>query len=391
MSMATSLLLVGVDAIIPGLKLLDQLSQGLQQIDFAEVVVNGMLAFLLFAGALHVDLETLKSRAVPVLLLAIFATVISTVIVGLAFWMVTDLAGLQVPLAWALMFGALISPTDPVAVLSTLRESNVPTALRVETEGEALFNDGVGIALFTVLLRFASAGGDAHVSLADVGELLVREAGGGILLGLTTGYVAYRATRLIDDYAVEVLISVALVTGTYALAHHLRVSGPLSVVAAGLLIGDRGPRYAMSEQTQHYLFALWALIDAILNSVLFLLIGLETLVLRFELRTLLIAITAVPIVLLARFSSIVVPPVLFAWTRLLSLRNTPFLTWAGVRGGMSVALALSLPDTPTKSVVLAATYAVVLFSIIVQGSTLGFVARRTVGTDAATGSTCVTE
>jgi CPA1 family monovalent cation:H+ antiporter len=356
MSVVTSLLLVGLDALIPGLKLLGQLSEGLQQIDFAEVVVNGMLAFLLFAGSLHVDLETLRSRAIPVFLLAVFATIISTVIAGLAFWTVCSLAGLPVSLRWALVFGALISPTDPVAVLSTLRNANVPQGLRIETEGEALFNDGVGIVLFTLLLRFASAGAGAHVSPADIAELLVREAGGGLLLGLVTGYIAYWAMRLIDDYPIEVLISVALVTGTYA----------------------------MSERTQNYLFALWTLVDEILNSVLFLLIGLEALVLRFETRALMTAVMAIPIVLLARFASVAFQPVLFGWTRLLSLRNAPFLTWAGVRGGISVALALSLPDNEARSTLLAATYAVVLFSVIVQGSTLGVVARRTVRTEERT-------
>ncbi|MBU6463593.1 MAG: sodium:proton antiporter [Bradyrhizobium sp.] len=379
MSVATSWALIGLDAILPGVNLLDQLSQALRQIDFAEVVVNGMLAFLLFAGSLQVDLDTLKSRAFPVFLLAVFGTLISTAIVGLAFWGVCRLGALPVSLPWAFVFGALISPTDPVAVLNVLRNASVPKELQIETEGEALFNDGVGIVLFTLLLRFASAGEGVQVSATDVAELLVREAGGGLLLGLVTGYIAYRAMRLIDDYPIEVLISVALVTGTYALAHHLHVSGPLSMVAAGLLIGDRGPRYAMSEQTQSYLFGLWTLVDEILNSVLFLLIGLETLVLQFEVRPMLTALTAVPIVLLARFASVALQPILFAWTRLLSLRNTPFLTWAGVRGGISVALALSLPNNPAKSSLLAATYAVVLFSVIVQGSTLGLVARRTIG------------
>jgi len=379
MSVATSLVLIGADTLFPGLRLLEQLRDGMQQIDFTEIVVNGMLAFLLFAGSLHVDLDTLRSRALPVFLLAVFGMIISTAVVGVLFWGVAGLAGFHVPFAWALVFGALISPTDPVAVLSTLRNANVPKDLQVETEGEALFNDGVGIVLFTLLLRFAASGEGASVSVGDVAELLLREAVGGILLGIVTGYVAYRAMRLIDDYAVEVLISVALVTGTYALASHLHVSGPLSMVAAGLLIGDRGPRYAMSERTQRYVFALWTVVDEILNSVLFLLIGLETLVLRFDPRTLLLATAAIPIVLVARFISVGVQPLLFAWTKMLSWANAPFLTWAGVRGGISVALALSLPDEPAKPLILAATYAVVLFSIIVQGSTLRWVVKRTVG------------
>jgi CPA1 family monovalent cation:H+ antiporter len=378
MSVTTSLFLIGLDAAIPAVHLLKQLSEGLRQIDFAEIVVNGMLAFLLFAGALHVDLATLRSRAVPVFILAVFGTSISTATVGFLFWCICSLMGIPVSLPWALVFGALISPTDPVAVLSTLRNTNVPSELKIETEGEALFNDGVGLVLFTILLQFASSEEGAHVSVAEVAELLIREAGGGIVLGLLTGYLAYRAMRLIDDYAIEVLISLALVTGTYAIALHLHVSGPLSMVAAGLLIGDRGPRYAMSEQTQSYLFALWTLIDEILNSVLFLLIGLETLVLRFDLRSFGLAASTVPIVLFARFVSVAVQPFLFGWTRLLSMRNAPFLTWAGVRGGISVALALSVPDSPAKVAILTSTYAVVLFSIIVQGSTLGWVTRRTV-------------
>jgi CPA1 family monovalent cation:H+ antiporter len=384
MSVSTSLVVITIDAMVPSLKLLDHLSQALQQIDFTEVVVNGMLAFLLFAGALHVDLETLKSRALPVALLAVFGTLISTAVIACMFWVACGVAGFDVPFAWAMVFGALISPTDPVAVLTTLRNVKVPKALQIETEGEALFNDGVGIVLFTLLLRFATT--NEGLNISTVAELLAREAGGGLLLGFVSGYVAYRAMRVVDDYAVEVLVSLALVTGTYALALHVHVSGPLSMVSAGLLIGDRGPRYAMSERTQNYLFALWTLIDEILNSVLFLLIGLETLILRADFRMLAIAATAVPIALFGRLISVALQPILFAWTRLLSVRNIPFLTWAGVRGGISIALVLSLPEQAPKSTLLAATYAVVLFTVIVQGSTLGWLARKTIDTESEASS-----
>ena len=211
-------------------------------------------------------------------------------------------------------------------------------------QGEALFNDGVGIVLFTILLRFAlDSGGDPSPSA--IIELLLLEAGGGLLLGLATGYVAYRGMQLLDDYPIEVLISLALVTGTYALAQKLHMSGPLAVVAAGLLIGDRGPRYAMSDRTQTYVFALWTLIDEILNSVLFLLIGLEVLVLRFEPFALVLAGLTIPIVLLARLVAVSVPPVVFAWSKLISVHNVPFPTWAGVRGGISVALVLRCRTT----------------------------------------------
>ena len=380
MSVVVSLIMVGVDIAVPDEHLFDALTSALLQIDFTSVVMNGMLGFLLFAGALHVDLSKLRSRAIPVAILAFFGTVISTAVVGAGLYLFTLLIGYPMPLSWALVFGALISPTDPVAVLSTLKNVKVPANLEIEMQGELLFNDGVGIVLFTILVRFAAGAGEDTSALA-ISELLLIEAGGGVLLGLLTGYLAYQAMRLIDDYPVEVLITLALATGTYVLAQRLHVSGPLSVVAAGLLIGDRGPRYAMSERTQTYVFSLWTLIDEILNSVLFLLIGLEVLVLRFKPWVLIAAAAAIPIVLVARLFAVALPPLVFAWSKLMSVRNAPFITWAGVRGGISVALALSIPESEAKPAILAATYAVVLFSIIVQGSTLGLVARKTIRAD----------
>jgi CPA1 family monovalent cation:H+ antiporter len=378
MSITTSAILLALDALFPHGQLFRPLTDALRQLDFTAVVVNGMLAYLLFAGALDVDLDRLKSRAIPVLALAVIGTVLSTAFVGFGFWELARLADYPLPLSWALVFGALISPTDPVAVLNMLRNYNIPPELEIETQGEALFNDGVGIVLFIVLLRFAVSGDAADMAPLAVGKLVLVEAGGGIALGLATGYVAYLAMRLIDDYAVEVLISIALVNATYALANHLHASGPLSVVAAGLLIGDRGPRFAMSERTKRYVFALWTLIDEVLNSVLFLMIGLEALFIRFDAATIMLAAATVPLVLLSRLAAVSMQPILFAWTGLLSWRNAPFLTWAGVHGGISVALALSVPDAPARPLILTATYAVVLFSIIVQGSTLGFVARHTI-------------
>lgn len=377
MSVVTSVAMVAIDLAFPQQHLFEPLTGALLQIDFTSVVMNGMLGFLLFAGALHVDLGKLRSRAIPVAILAGFGTVISTAAVGAGIWAAARLIGHPMTFAWALVFGALISPTDPVAVLSVLKNVKVPSSLEVEMQGESLFNDGVGIVLFKILLRFATGDGEDTGGSAIV-ELLLLEAGGGVLLGLATGYIAYQGMRFIDDYPIEVLISLALVTGTYALAQRLHVSAPLSVVAAGLLIGDRGPRYAMSDRTQSYVFALWTLIDEILNSVLFLLIGLEVLVLRFEPSALLVAAAAIPIALLARLLAVAAPPIILPWSKLMSMHNVPFLTWAGVRGGISVALALSVPDSPAKPAILAATYAVVLFSIIVQGSTLGIVARRTI-------------
>lgn len=383
MSVATSIALVALDLAFPRQHLFASLTGTLQQIDFSHIVMDGMLAFLLFAGALHVDFGRLRKRSLQVASLALVGTVISTAVVGFAVWAAAVVIGISMPFAWALVFGALISPTDPVAVMSTLKNVNVPPELEVELQGESLFNDGIGIVLFTVLLRFAIGADANETSASAILELLVVEAGGGILLGLVTGYIAYWGMRLIDDYPIEILISLALVTATYALAQRLHASGPLSMVAAGLLIGDRGPRYAMSDRTQSYLFGLWTVIDEILNSVLFLLLGLEVLVLSFEHVSLSLAAMAIPIVLLGRLLAVSGPLLVFGWSRLMSIRNVPFLTWAGVRGGISVALALSLPANPAKSGILAATYAVVLFSIVVQGLTLEHVARRTVGLPSA--------
>ena len=380
MGVAASLVLVALDAVVPGHRASAALGGVLGQIDFNAVVMDGMLGFLIFAGALHVDVGKLRSHAVPVLVLAVLGTVISTAVVGCGFWGAARLLGHPVPLTWALVFGALISPTDPVAVMSTLKTVNIPAKLEVQLQGESLFNDGVGIVIFTVLLRYATGAPAAETTPSAIGELLLLEAGGGLLLGTAAGYLAYRAMRAIDDYPVEVLITLALVTATYAVAEAIHVSGPLAIVAAGLLMGDRGPRFAMSETTRNYVFALWTLIDEVLNSVLFLLIGLEVLLVAFDRGNVALALVAVPLVIAARGLALALPVAIFARIGQFSARNVPFLTWAGVRGGISVALALAVPDGPSKSAILVATYAVVLFSIVVQGATLGWVARRTVGT-----------
>lgn len=376
MGLASSLTLIGLE-LVTHLTLYDTLTNAIRQIDFTAALINGMLAFLLFAGALHVDFSRLKSRAVPIGLLATFGVLISTGIVGAGIYLMARWLGAPVSLPWALVFGALISPTDPVAVLSTLKGVNLPPALEIEIAGESLFNDGVGIVLFTILVAIAGSGND--FTPLTIAELFFVEALGGALLGVVTGYIAYRAMKALDDYPIEVLISLALVTGTYALASRMHVSGPIAVVAAGLLIGERGPQYAMSDETQRYLFGFWTLIDEILNSVLFLLIGLEVLVLNFDLGLAPIALAAIPLVLLARFISVALPAPLLALVIKLTPGAIRILTWAGVRGGISVALALSLPESDAKPLLLAATYMVVLFTLIVQGLTLGPLARRVFG------------
>ncbi|EAQ05512.1 cation:proton antiporter [Yoonia vestfoldensis] len=373
MGLSASLIVIGAEAVMPGLFNYEGLSVLLRQVDFQQTVLEGMLAFLLFAGALHVDVVSLRSRALTIGTMASLGVVASTAIIGSVVWAASDLLGVTISLPWALVFGALISPTDPVAVLATLKAVKVPKGLKIVMTGETLFNDGVGVVLFAVLVHAAT--GDEFGAF-QVAEMFVVEAFGGAALGAVTGYVAYRAMRAIDDYSIEVLISLALVVGTYAIASRLIVSGPLAVVVAGLLVGSRGPRDALSEETQRYLFGFWTLVDEMLNSVLFLLIGLEVLVLRFEPAFGWLMALAVPLVLVARLIAVSGPVLLLGMFRKFESGTIPVLTWGGLRGGISVALALSLPEGAEKSALLAATYGVVLFSLIVQGLSLRVVIQR---------------
>jgi CPA1 family monovalent cation:H+ antiporter len=378
MGLGASLVLIGVELAFPDVLLYEDLAGIIRQIDFQKVVLNGMLAFLLFAGALHVNLATLRDRAWTVGSMATVGIIISTAIVGIGFWLAADALGVPVPFAWALVFGALISPTDPLAILSTLKAVHLPETLEVDMTGESLFNDGVGVVIFTVLVAAAVSTEDGGINFLHIGELFLLDALGGAVLGLFTGYVAYRAMRAIDDYPIEVLISLAQVTGTYTLATKLHMSGPIAVVVAGLLIGNRGPHDALSDETQRYLFGFWTLIDEILNSVLFLLIGLEVLVLRLNPSFGWLAAFAVPLVLCARLFAVSVSVLALRRTHSFVRGTIPVLTWGGLRGGISIALALSLPEVTEKSVILAATYAVVLFTVIVQGLSLRALVERVV-------------
>ena len=367
MGLGASLVVIGAEALMPGLFDYDGLAALLRQVDFQQTILDGMLAFLLFAGALHVDVASLRSRAATIATMATLGVLVSTVIIGFVVWAAAHLLGVAISLPWALVFGALISPTDPVAVLATLKEVKAPEDLKIVMTGETLFNDGVGVVLFAVLVHAAL--GESFDAF-QVGRMFVVEAFGGAALGALTGYIAYRAMRAIDDYSIEVLISLALVVGTYAIASRLVVSGPLAVVVAGLLVASRGPHDALSEQTLRYLFGFWTLIDEMLNSVLFLLIGLEVLVLRFEPAFGWLMALAVPLVLIARLIAVSGPVVLLGIVRKFARGTIPVLTWGGLRGGISLALALSLPEVAEKSALLAATYAVVLFTLIVQGLSL---------------------
>ncbi len=374
-ALVVSLAVLGLDALVPELGFQPALRDALDRIDLHEVLMKGMLSFLLFAGALHVDLDQLMRRKWAIGVMATAGVLISTGLVGVAVWGVVGLVGLDIPLIYCLVFGALISPTDPVAVLGILTTLEVPESLKAKIAGESLFNDGVGVVVFTLLA--AVAAGEAIGALA-VARLFAQEAVGGALLGLAGGYLAYRAIRTIDEHNLEVLITLALVMLTYSIALALHLSGPIAVVVAGLLIGNQGSRLAMSETTRDHVEKFWSLLDEVLNSVLFLIIGFEVIALTMSWAIALLMAIAVPLVIVARFVSVAVPLGLLSLRRTFTKGAIPVLTWGGLRGGISVALALSLPDIPAKEAILAATYAVVIFSIVVQGLTVRKVVEATV-------------
>ena len=346
-------------------------------VDFTTVLMQGMLSLLLFAGALHVDLSDLLSRRHAIVTLATVGVLISTTIVGLAAWVVLGLVGLPMRLIDCFVFGALISPTDPIAVMGILKSAQAPKGLEIKITGESLFNDGVGVVLFAVLLGLAQ--GTRPMSPGGVAILFVEEAAGGIVLGLVLGYLTYLLLRSIDHYQVEILLTLALVLGGNALATRLHVSGPLAMVVAGLFIGNQGRLFAMSETTERHVDTFWELIDEILNAVLFVLIGLEILTLTFRVERLVASLLMIPAVLFARFVAVGIPIRLLGRWRRYSPHAVKILTLAGVRGGISVALALSLPSGPARQVFVPMTYVIVLFSILVQGLSLRSLVQRTVG------------
>jgi CPA1 family monovalent cation:H+ antiporter len=374
MALLASLVLIAFDAVVPASNMRESFTAAIAQIDFFDTLMRGMLAFLLFAGALQVDLGELRNVRWPVAVLASIGVLISTTVVGIGFWLVTKVVGVELPLIWALVFGALISPTDPVAVLSLLKSVRIPSQLEMKIAGESLFNDGLGVVVFALVLSLALRGGEPD--LIQAAEFLAVESVGGIVLGLVAGMVAVWAMQAIDDYPIEILLSLALVTGVYALALRLHTSGPLAVVVAGLLVGNRGVATAMSETTRQHLYDFWEVIDELLNSVLFLLIGLEVLVIGLNPSFAVPAAAAIPLVLAARFLAVSIPLAVPALRRAFTPGSIPMLTWGGLRGGISVALALSIPHNAFREEILVATYAVVLFSIIVQGLTIPTLIRR---------------
>lgn len=346
----------------------------LSSIDFDETLLHGMLSFLLFAGALHVNLNDLGQQKWAIGILATASVVGATFLIGGGAYLLFALLGIEVSLIYCLLFGALISPTDPIAVLGILKSAGAPKSLETKITGESLFNDGVAVVVFLVLAKIATSSGD--VTAGDVLSLFVKEALGGLLFGLASGWVAFLMLKRVDNYQVEVLITLALAAGGYAIAEHMHISAPIVVVVAGLLIGNHGRIAAMSTQTIEHLDTFWELIDEVLNAVLFVLIGLEVLVISLSGQYLLAGVAIIPLVLLARLVSVGAPIGLMRRFRPFTPGVVTILTWAGLRGGISVALALSLPAGEQRDVLVTVTYVVVVFSILVQGLTLGALVRR---------------
>lgn len=347
-----------------------------RSIDFSDVLMQGMLSLLLFAGALQVDLSELRAYRWQIGSMALFGTAATSVLVAGAIWFALPLLGVQLPLIYCLLFGALISPTDPIAVMGILKSAGAPRRLELVIAGESLFNDGVGVVIFALLLGMLASG--EPPTLAGALTLLAREALGGLAFGFVLGYVTYRLLKSVDQYQVEVLLTLAAVMGGYAAAQHLHVSGPLAMVVAGLMIGNHGRKLAMSDRTRRYVDMFWELLDEILNAVLFVLIGLEAVLIPFSSALLIGGGVSILVTLAARATTTGLPAALFGARLRLPRGSAWVLTWGGLRGGISVALALSLPHGPARDTVLALTYCVVVFAILVQGLSIGPLVRRVV-------------
>ena len=376
-SLLASVSVLVLDLFAPQLGMADTARRVILGIDFSDALLEGMLGLLLFAGALHVKLADLRAQWKIVVLMATLGVGLSTAIVGVGFSWLTGM-----PLIVALVFGALISPTDPVAVMGVLREASLRKSLETKIAGESLFNDGVGYVVYLVLVAMAfpaigGGHGGGHESQVEFATtLFVQEAVGGAVLGIVLGWLVFRVMRLIDDYSLEVLLTLGLAFGGYELAVALHVSAPIMAVCAGLLIGDIGAKHGMSEETRRYVDAFWKLIDEILNAVLFLLIGFEVFAVAFDTSYLTAGVLAIALALVARLAAVAIPILLLGGPRQFGPGVIPIMTWGGLKGGISVALALSLPDGDWKPLILTATYLVVVFSIIVQGLTVAKLAAK---------------
>ncbi|MEO8590615.1 MAG: sodium:proton antiporter [Flavobacteriales bacterium] len=371
-AMVFSLGLIAAASLWPALT--DRFRALMEGIDFSSLLLEAMLSFMLFAGAIHIKLDELREQRLPVILFSTLSVVISTFLVGGIFFVLLPLFGIPMPFIHCLLFGALISPTDPIAVLGILKEARVSRSLEMKMAGESLFNDGVAVVVFLTVLEVAVDPGSFGAS--EIGVLFAREALGGIGLGLLIGYIGFALMRSIDAYKVEVMLSLAVVMGGYTLAHAIHVSGPLAMVAAGILMGNQGKKYAMSATTAEYVDKFWELLDEILNAVLFVLIGLELLVIEIHAVYYAIGAMAIVAILMVRFISVWAPAQLIRFKEHISLGTITLLSWGGLRGGISIALALSLRPEMGRELWVSITYIVVAFSILVQGLTIGKLAKQ---------------
>ncbi|MCM8560796.1 cation:proton antiporter [Pseudomonas shahriarae] len=374
-ALALSLANMTLDAM--GLHTLHTLEQSLvESIDFSELLMQGMLSLLLFAGAFHVDLSQLRSFRWQVASLAVIGTTASTLVIGYGLWALLSWTSLELPLSYCLIFGALISPTDPIAVMGILKSAGAPKSVELVISGESLFNDGVSVVLFSLILAMIASG--ETPSVIGASKLLLTEAGGGIILGAAVGGITYLMLRSIDSYQEEVLITLAAVLGGYAVAIHMHVSGPLAMVVVGLIVGNQGRSYAMSERTEKNVDMFWELADEILNAVLFVLIGLEVILIQFSPPLIVTGFVVIALTLLSRLVTVGVPIALLGKFFRLPGGSWGVLTWGGLRGGISVALALSLPSGDARDVVVSLTYMVVIFSILIQGMSIGSLVKRVI-------------
>lgn len=370
-AVSTFLVLFG-ESVLP--KTFGHLHDLMTSIDFTEVLMGAMLNFLLFAGGIHININDLKEEFWPVVIFSTVGVVISTFIVGFGVYYILPLVGIDMPLIYCLVFGALISPTDPVAVLSILKQANVTKALKTKVAGESLFNDGMAVVVFAVLLQLA-IGSDMEITGESIGLLLLKEAGGGLLLGVLLGYSTSKLMREVDDYILSVLVTLSVVMGGYLIAHQMHISGPLTMVAAGLFMGNFNKGFKMKSITQDYLIKFWELIDEILNAVLFLFIGFELLMIKDLQHYMIPGLIAIVVVLIARFISIWGPTQFMSFKTRFTPQTVKVLVWGGIRGGVSIALAMSIPKSDYSEIILSITYCVVVFSIIVQGLSIGKVAN----------------
>jgi len=372
-SLIASLAVIGIGNIFP--KFFETTIQSIRSIDFNAVMLKVMLSFLLFAAAIHIDVKKLQRQRMSIITFSTIGVFISTFVAGALLYATTSAFGLNVNFLYCLLFGALISPTDPIAVVGILKKAKIPESLETKISGESLFNDGVGVVLFITFYEVAKIGFE-NTSIWSVLWLFVRETGGGLLLGWILGYLCFYMLKSINNYVVEVMLTLATVMGGYSLAEFLHVSGPLAMVMAGLITGNKSMDHVVSDLTRDYLYKFWEMIDEVMNAILFLLIGFEMLIVPFNLTLLWLGCIAIVIVLFARVISVSLP--IMVLKRKSSFENNaiPILTWAALRGGISVALALTVPKYMYGEMFVSITYIVVLFSIMIQGLTIGKFAAK---------------